>query len=357
MLNNVRKSVVLTNNGKFVVTEVPLKSPQNDEVTVDIMRAGVCSSDIERSFSNGAYHYPLVMGHELAGKVSSTSIDNDTFSVGDRVAVFPLLPCFSCSSCEHQHYALCKQYSYYGSRQDGGFANQLNVNVWNLIKLPDGVSFDDAALIEPMAVVLHAIKKLDLSHQQSDKICIIGAGFLGLLAVMLIRQEFPDLEITLIDRNPEKLAIGAQYNVDTIVLRDEDDWTNYLEIAANTFGKVIEFVGAPLTFKASINLCEQAGRVVWVGNITGNVDMPKSMVSSILRKEIILLGSWNSFYKGDVSCDWQDAIDLMVKGMKPSALITNTIALEEIPETLEKLFHHKTRQKVFRTVKVMVEVN
>ena len=212
MLSNVPKSVILTNNGKFVVTEAPLKSPQNGEVTVDIVRAGVCSSDIDRSFNNGAYHYPLVMGHELAGKVSSTSTNNDSFSVGDRVAVFPLLPCFVCSSCEHQHYALCKQYSYYGSRQDGGFANQLNVNVWNLMKLPDGVSFDDAALIEPMAVVLHAIKKLDLSHQQNHKICIIGAGFLGLLAVMLIRQEFPDLEITLIDRNPEKLAIGAQYN-------------------------------------------------------------------------------------------------------------------------------------------------
>jgi L-iditol 2-dehydrogenase len=356
MVTNIRKAAVLVQNG---VIEVQDRAPielADDEVEVAISRGGVCSSDIERGFNDGAYNYPLVMGHEIAGKVSATASSECGFDIGQRVAIFPLLPCFMCVSCKAKKYALCRDYSYYGSRRDGGFATHLGVRCWNLMKLPDEVSMDDAALIEPTAVVVHAIKKLKLSLD-SKQVCVIGAGFLGLLAVMYVRHQFPDCAITLIDRNAYKLAVCSDTGVTGVMLDGDDAWANYVEAKSSTFSKVIEFVGNPDTFRHSIELCEQGGTIVWVGNMSDDLVLPKAMVSAVLRKELSILGSWNSFYKGELQCDWQDTINLMVKGFRPSQLVTTRISIDELQHNLQRLYDHKMRRAEFRTIKVMVETN
>ena len=356
MINNNRRAAVLVQNA---VIELQSRAPielANDEVEVAISRAGVCSSDIERGFNEGAYDYPLVMGHEIAGTVSAVASDECNFDVGQRVAIFPLLPCFVCGSCKAKKYALCKDYSYYGSRRDGGFATHLGVRRWNLMKLPDEVSMDDAALVEPTAVVLHAIRKLKLSSN-SRQVCVIGAGFLGLLAVMYIRHKFPDCAITLIDRNDYKLEVVSDVGVTGVMLDGDDVWADYVDAKGSTFPKVIEFVGNPDTFRRSIELCEQGGMIVWVGNISGNLVLPKAMVSAVLRKELSVFGSWNSFYKGDLQCDWQDAIDLMVEGFRPSKLVTTRISMDELQHNLQRLHNHKMRKSEFKTIKVMVETH
>jgi len=356
MSMNARKAAVLIENAAIEVQDRPYLAPADDEVEVAISRAGVCSSDIERGFNHGAYHYPLVMGHELAGVVSATPHDASSFKEGDRVAIFPLLPCFDCVSCRRKTYALCKNYSYYGSRRDGGFASHLNCREWNLMKLPDNVSMDDAALVEPTAVVIHAIRKLSLD--ESDKrVCVIGAGFLGLIAVMYMRHHFPQLDITLIDRNDDKIRAGTALGADGALLKTEDEWADFVSVNADSYAKVIEFVGAPETFSHSVSLCEQGGTVVWVGNITDDLTLPKRMVSSILRKELSIQGSWNSFYKGKEFCDWQETLALMANGFQPSRLVTKRIAIDELHDTILKLYNHKKRKAEFITTKVMVEID
>jgi L-iditol 2-dehydrogenase len=355
MLKSNRRAAVLIKNASIEIQDREHTKLNAGEVEVSISRAGICSSDIERGFNHGAYHYPLVMGHELAGTVKKTKSVQSHFENGDRVAIFPLLPCFDCSSCERKFYALCKKYSYYGSRVDGGFASHLNCCEWNLMKLPDKVSMDDAALVEPTAVVIHAVKKLGINASDRS-ICIIGAGFLGLLAVMYIRQEFPQLDITLIDRNDTKIRIGEDLGANGFQLRNEEDWDEFISKNVDSYSKVIEFIGAPETFCNSIALCEQGGTVVWVGNIRGDVSLPEKMVSSILRKELTILGSWNSFYKSGDVCDWTEAISLMSKGFQPSKLVSTRIGIEELNDTLRKLHNHKARKSKFVTTKVMVEL-
>jgi L-iditol 2-dehydrogenase len=356
MHRNDRKAAVLLENGVIQIQNRPHVVPEAGEVEVGISRAGICSSDIERGFGDGAYHYPLVMGHEIAGIVTSAPHKANTFVEGDRVAIFPLLPCFKCILCKQKKYALCKVYSYYGSRRDGGFASHLNCREWNLIKLPDNVSFDDAALIEPTAVVIHAIKKLKL-HQSDKQVCIIGAGFLGLLAVMCIRHYFPKIEISIVDRNDYKLKIGQKLGAKGIHLKDHDDWAHFVASNKNSYPKMIEFVGAPETFHHSISLCSQAGRIVWVGNITDDLLLRKEVVSSILRKELSILGSWNSQYKGATFCDWQETIKLTSDGVCPSNLVTTRITVDGIHETISRMFRHKLREREFVTTKVIVELD
>ena len=353
---NIRKSAVLLENASIKVEHRPYQAPADNEVEVSISRAGVCSSDIERGFNHGAYHYPLVMGHELAGVVTATPNNRSSFKEGDRVAIFPLLPCFDCVSCRRKTYALCKNYSYYGSRCDGGFASHLNCREWNLVKLPDNVSMDDAALVEPTAVVIHAIRKLSLD-ETDKRVCVIGAGFLGLIAVMYIRHYFPQLEITLIDRNDYKIRAGALLGANAVLLKNEDEWADFVSVNADSYSKVIEFVGVPETFSHSISLCEQGGTLVWVGNIIGDLALPKKMVSSILRKELSILGSWNSFYKGEDFCDWQETIALMAGGFQPSGLVTTRIEIDELHKTILKLYRHKARKAEFITTKVIVEID
>ena len=355
MIKKTRKVATLVKNGMIKVFEEEYSPPSFNEVEVTVSKVGICSSDIERGFKNGAYHYPLVMGHEISGVVSKVPYHNkNTFKEGDKVTVFPLLPCFECISCKRKIYALCKKYSYYGSRCDGGFSTHLNCKEWNLMKLPDNIIMDDAALVDPTAVVIHAVKKLMLGSDDK-RVCIIGAGFLGLIAVMYIRYQFPQVEITLIDRNHEKIKYGNSLGANGVVLKNNNDWDRFIFDNKDNFKKVIEFIGTPETFCYSINLCQQGGVLVWVGNITGDMEISKQIVSSILRKELSILGSWNSVYKGDNCCDWEEAITLMTKGFCPSKLVTTKIGIDEIHDTILKLYNHKKQKAKFKTIKAMVD--
>ena len=119
------------------------------EVLLKVEAAGICGSDIPRIYDTGAHVHPISPGHEFAGTVVKSV---DTTLVGKRMGVFPLMPCRSCDMCQLEKYEMCRKYNYLGSRCDGGFAEYVRVPVWNLIELPDEVTFEQAACLEPLAV-------------------------------------------------------------------------------------------------------------------------------------------------------------------------------------------------------------
>ena len=294
------KAAVLTANGCLDVKDVPLADIQPDECRVKIAYTGVCSSDIFRGYEKGAYHYPLVMGHELAGEVEAAGSVVTTFKKGDKVAVFPLRPCFHCEPCERHDYAQCLDYGYYGSRCDGGFCEFLNVKEWNLLRVPSGVSLRDAALTEPMSVVVHALRRAEITKEfehRRGSLAVIGSGFLGLLALQIVKSLYPSLTPTLFDRNAFKLDIASEHGAAAVLLKDKAGWDAYLADPQRRFDVVIEASGAPENFVRSLQMLKQGGAVVWMGNITDDLTLPKNIVSSILRKEIRMIGTWNSSYK------------------------------------------------------------
>ncbi len=293
------RSAVLEMNQRVVVRDIDRAKLKSDECEVKVTDAGLCSSDIERAYNDGAYFYPLVMGHELSGEIVDLGSDiNDEFSVGDKVCIFPLLPCFKCSACKQSLFALCEDYSYYGSRKHGGFSEYLNVKKWNILKLPNGVSTEDGALVEPTAVALHAVKKLNINKDSKTSLCIFGAGFLGLIATQIVDKLYPNCKITLVDRNQFKLDIGTKYQTKNQCVRDKESWDSFLSEKENSFDYVIEFVGTPETFSAVIDVAASKANAVWAGNITADLTLTKQQISSILRKELTIIGTWNSIYKG-----------------------------------------------------------
>ena len=351
-------AAILIENQKIEVRKIPLPNIKIDEFEISILRAGICSSDIERAMNNGAYHYPLIMGHELAGIITKKgNCLEKYFSVGDIVSIFPLLPCFICNACRIKEYALCSNYNYYGSRCNGGFSEKLIVKKWNLKKIPSNVSIENAALLEPMAVVVHAINKMNLDKNRPTNICILGAGFLGLIALQILNFKFPKCKVTIVDRNSYKLEIANSKLVETKLINSEIDLEEFANNKTNAFDSIIEFAGNSETYLASIKLCKQKGIIVWVGNPRDNLNIPQKLVSSILRKEISLFGSWNSLYKSEAKCDWDQALSLMSEGINPSSLITKKIKLDEVNSTLKNMYDHKLKIKDYNVIKAMLEFN
>ena len=153
------KAYVLQGVGQLEYKDVPLPDLKPGWVLVRTAAAGICQSDIPRIFQTGTYHFPTVPGHEFAGTVTDVYGEESRAWLGKRVGVFPLIPCRSCPSCANKLYEMCRHYDYLGSRRNGGFAEYAAVPVECLVELPDNVTFAEAAMLEPMAVAVHAMRR------------------------------------------------------------------------------------------------------------------------------------------------------------------------------------------------------
>lgn len=325
--------------GELVVEERPSVPLQEGEVRVAMRAAGVCSSDLPRAHG-GAYFTPLVLGHELAGVVASGPLP-----VGTPVTIFPLLPCFSCGPCGEEEYARCADYSYLGSRTDGGFATEVVAPAWNLLPVPDGVALADAALTEPLAVVVHALDRLGVKvARPGATLAIVGDGFLALLAVAILARTRPDIPVTVVGRRPGKLARAAALGAATTTEPD------------GTWDLVLEAVGAPATLRSALALASPGGTVVWMGNPSDDVTLPRDLTWRVLRKELTLRGSWNSRYRGAAPSDWTVALQLMADGLRPTDFVTATTDLRGLPGLLAELQAKRLDPAVPSELKALVHI-
>ena len=179
------KAWVLHNIGDCRREDVAEPVPAAGEVLVEVRAAGICGSDIPRIYRTGAHVHPLIPGHEFSGVVVKAA-DAQREWLHRRVGVFPLIPCHDCGPCRSRQYEMCRHYDYLGSRRDGGFAEYVAVPADNLIALPDTVSFAEGAMMEPMAVAVHAMRRAALT--KADRIVVCGLGTIGLLLVMFLKE-------------------------------------------------------------------------------------------------------------------------------------------------------------------------
>ena len=293
------KAWVLHNIGDLHFEDVSKPVPKPGEALVKVKCAGICSSDIPRMFSTGAYHYPIILGHEFSGETED----------GRRVGVFPLLPCFKCESCKQGHYETCSNYSYIGSRQDGAFAEYVVVPEWNLVQLPENMSYEAATLLEPIAVALNAVKRLDLQHILNA--VVIGNGAVGKLIAMW-------------------LSIFGVGTVELLGRSEEQNHTHY--------DACVEAVGSVDSLRRCINAVRPNGQIVLVGNPNAEFRLEQTLYWQILRKQINIRGSWNSRYP----IDWQQAIENVHK-LNVEDLISHCYSFEELDKALAMMLSKKEK--------------
>ena len=312
--------------------DIPLPECKSDEVLVRVKSCGVCGSDLSRVFGKGTYHFPTVIGHEFSGEVA---FDPKGELEGTRVAVFPLLPCFSCESCKNENYATCKSYDYYGSRRDGGMSEYLPVKRWNLLPMPDELSFDEGAMCEPVSVGLHATKKLGI--KEGDNVFISGAGPIGIIAGQWAKS-FGAAQVYYIDIDGRKLDFARSLGFDA--------YKEGIRIDC-----AIEGTGNENALTACLEAVKPYGTLVLMGNPSRGIELTQADYWLILRKELQVFGTWNSSY-GERENDWREAIDAMGKGIiTPEALITHKFSLDDYREAFELM---RDRKEFYQ--KVMLEV-
>ncbi len=285
-------------------------TPEQGFCRFAVKACGICGSDVPRVFMGTSYYYPIVLGHEFAGEVLEST---DPTLVGKRACVFPILPCGKCEFCQKEQWASCVKYDYYGSRRDGGLQSELLIKEQNLVFLPDNVSFEAGAMIEPSAVCLHAVKKAEICAD--SVVAVFGAGTIGLLCGMWARA-FGAKRVVFFDPNAARLAFAATLGFEAM---SEQDAPNV----------VIEASGAAAALEAGISRVKPLGKVVLVGNTERDVTLSRAAYSAILRKQLTLYGSWNSDFRSDVN-DWKESVEAISRGkIEPERLITHRFALAD----------------------------
>lgn len=320
------------NNLNFEQVDVPELTAGS--VLVKIKACGICSSDVERVFINGTYHFPTIIGHEFSGQIVAIGDDVDEALLGRKTCVFPLLPCKSCKACDMQEWAQCSGYSYFGSRCDGGFAQYLVVPTWNLVLFDDSIDYKTAALCEPSAVSIHAVNIGKI--QSSDTVAVIGTGTIGLLIALFAKKQAKTVVVC--GRNDVKLEFAKSLGLETVKIGDGN--------IADEIQKVTGSIGADVTFEvvgsnAAIQTCIEAtaalGRVVLVGNPKSDLQLPQNVYWSILRKQITVAGSWNSNYNDKIN-DWKTNLELFKDVDVPfGKMVTHTYAMNEADKAFAML--------------------
>lgn len=362
----------------FETVEKP--SLADRETLVEVKATGICGSDIPRIYRTGAHVHPLIPGHEFSGIVVETGAGVDAAWKGRRVGVFPLIPCGECFPCRRKQYEMCRHYGYLGSRRDGGFAEYAAVPVQNLIPLPDAVSFEEAAMLEPMAVAVHAMRRMlpAASGKASDAadartadaaaqgigttdtmarstVAIYGLGTIGLLLLMFL------MDACCLDmrKNTRIFAIGNKESQKEMCRRLGLPEDCYCDSRARDVGRwimertqgqgadvVFECVGKNETFAQAVENASPAGRICLVGNPYSDMGLGKEAYWKILRNQLTITGTWNSSFTHEAGDDWNYVLDrLSRRQIAPCQLISHRYPLKELNQGF-RIMRDKTEDYV-----------
>lgn len=331
------KAYVLHGPNDIRYEEVDVPTPVEGEVLVEVKAAGVCGSDIPRIYQTGAHRHPLIPGHEFSGVVVGLGEGVEEKWIGKRVGIFPLIPCGKCGPCQNKQYEMCRSYDYVGSRRDGAYAEYVTVPAANLIELPNNVSFEAAAMLEPMAVAVHAMRRVSI--KAGDTVIICGVGTIGTLLLMFLMDTGVKNILVVGNKESQKQNV-LRFGLPEECYCDSKTVDVFEWVLNHTDGKgadvFFECVGRNETVTQAVDLTAPAGQVCLVGNPHSNMALDKPVYWKILRNQICLTGTWNSSFTGEVDDDWHYVLERIAKGaVVPEQLISHRFSIEKI----EKGFH------------------
>jgi 2-desacetyl-2-hydroxyethyl bacteriochlorophyllide A dehydrogenase len=304
------------------------------EARVAVAFCGICGSDLHLRTSQ-AVPPGAVMGHEFSGTVSEVGEAVDGFSGGDRVAVFPFAPCGECPNCRRGDYHVCQRAAATGlglGMNPGAYAESVVVDASMLIPIPDELSFEHGALVEPLAVALHGI---DIGEATpSDSCVIIGAGPIGVMTALALESRGIE-RVLVVERNERRRERIESLGFDALGL--EDVHVNVLEALGGELPDVVlECAGNPAAPQLAIELVRSRGIVVLLGVLEEPVEISQLV---LMIKEAQLRASFA--YRRE---SFEEAISLLREGKLPAdRLITGQAPLDQAQQMFERLEDPATR--------------
>ncbi len=332
------KALLLTDKKKLELTDMPMPTYGADEILIRIKACGICGSDVHGyDGSTGRRIPPIVMGHEAAGVVEKAGNDVREFKPGDRVTFDSTIWCGACHFCRAGRINLCDNRRVLGVstpdyRQHGCFAEFVALPARIAYKLPDGVSFEHAAMTEPLSIAVHAASRAGPAGLLGKSAVVIGAGMIGQLLIQTLRTVGVGTLIAT-DVDPAKLEIARTAGADRAFDAKAPDLIDKIQKQTEGRGAdlVFEAVGASASVRAAIAAARKGATVVLVGNVSPEI--PFQLQSAVTR-EISVLGSCAS------NGEYPACLQLIAgKKINLAPLLTATAPLEEGPEWFNRLYN------------------
>ena len=310
--------------------------PGRGEVKIKVKYTGICGSDVPRVNGTDCHFFPMVLGHEFSGIVVETGEDVTRLKAGDRVAGVPLVPCMKCDDCARGDFALCKHYSFIGSRQYGSMAEYVVVPEKNAFPFDEEVSFKQGALFEPSTVSLHALDCVE--YRGGKNVAVIGCGTIGLFAIQWARI-FGASRLVAINRSKERLPLAKRMGATDVISTLDEDY--YEQAMALTDGKGFDYIfdatGNADMMKESFRLAAAKARICMIGTPKKEMSFTVKEWEYMNRKEFTLTGSWMSYSAPFPGREWELTAHYFKTGdlIYDDAMIDKEIPLSHIPEAFE----------------------
>lgn len=327
------KALLLSKYKHLEIADLPKPTPGPGEVLVRVAACGICGSDVHGyDGSSGRRIPPIVMGHEAAGRVAAVGAGVRGFAEGHRVTFDSTIYCGTCGHCRRGEVNLCDQRQVLGVscadyRRAGAFAEFVAVPSRIVYRLPDNLSFEEAAMLEAVSVAMHATSLAQISADSTA--LVVGAGMIGLLIVQALRAAGCS-HVFAADIDQSRLKLAQDVGATAVIAAEAGIVSEVLRLTGGTGVDVaMEAVGSNETVKASIESVRKGGTVVLVGNISPEVTLP---LQKVVTRQIRLQGSCAS------AGEYPRAMELLATGaIQVKMLITAIAPLDEGPQWFERL--------------------
>lgn len=334
------KAAVFSAPYEFRICERDKPQPGKGEVLVRIRAVGICGSDIHPYMGNGIDRREpgIIMGHEAAGDVEAVGEAVVKWKAGDRVAINPQLNCETCVMCRKGLSHLCDNSLLIGSSMrgflDGAMCEYLVINEKQLYHLPDEVSYDYGTFLDPLGNAIHLINRGGV--KLGDKVVIIGAGTIGLLAVQTAKAAGA-VKVIAVDLSDYKLGIASEVGANVCLRSDAPDFMDRIKEETDGVGPdvVVEAVGISTTYNMAVNMCRKRGTVVALGFTKPLLEID---IQQIVYKELQVLGSTGYAEECEITLEYlrKNTFDL-------GKIITDKLPLEKVKEGFDLLCEKDSR--------------
>jgi L-iditol 2-dehydrogenase len=307
------------------IETLPVPAIGAGEVLIEVHGCGICGTDLKK-IHTGSHSAPRIFGHETVGSIAAIGAGVEGFAVGDRVAVFHHIPCGDCYYCRKKTFAQCPVYKQVGCTagfepSGGGFAGYVRVMDWivkrGLVKIPDGVPFDQAVFVEPLNTCLKGVRSLNLAPDET--VLVIGQGPIGIMLAALARREASRVFTS--DLYPERHQVAAAFGLDSPIDASRQDVVQVVRDATRGRGAdavILAVAGNPL-IRVAMDAARPGGRVM----LFAQTQRGEAIIdpAAVCVDEKTLMGSYSA------SVDVQDqALDLVLNGYAQGFDLTRLIS-------------------------------
>ncbi len=324
------QQAVMTRPGQIEFREVERPAVQPDEVLVQVRRIGVCGSDIHVYHGKHPYtSYPVVQGHEVSGTVAALGESVKGLSIGDTVVFMPQVTCGTCFPCRTGNYHICDNLKVLGFQTDGAGQEYFAVKAEKVLKPPKSVSLDHAAMVEPVAVAVHALARYGPVANQH--VLVLGAGTIGSLVGQCARA-MGAAKVMITDVAEYKLQKARACGFERVVNTAQEDLGRAIDdyFGVRKADVILECVGVQPTITQAVNLARKGSTIVVVG-VFG--EKPVVDLGLVQDRELSLIGTLMYQYR-----DYEKAIQLVASGkLHLDEMITHRFAFRDYLKAYETI--------------------